>query len=35
MQENMLLAIISPLLKAGVYFVGYCLANNERWRIFC
>ena len=32
--ENILLVIFLPLLNAGEYFVGYCLAITESWRIF-
>ena len=32
---NILLAIVMPLVKAGEYFVGCCLAISECWRIFC
>ena len=35
MLENILLAIVLPLLNAGEYFVGYCHAISECWRIFC
>ena len=34
MLENILLAIVLPLVKAGIYFVGYSLAISECWRIF-
>ena len=33
--EIILLAIVFPLVNAGEYFVGYCLAICECWRIFC
>ena len=34
MLENILLAIFLQLVKAGEYFIGYCLAISESWRIF-
>ena len=33
--DIILLVIFMPLLKAVEYFVGYCLAISECWRIFC
>ena len=35
MLENILLVIVLPLVNAGEYFVGYCLAISECWRVFC
>ena len=35
MLENILLAIVMPLVNAGEYFVGYSHAISECWRIFC
>ena len=33
--EYILLAVALPLVDAGEYFVGNCLALSEFWRIFC
>ena len=34
MLENIFLAIVLPLGKAGEYFVSYILVIDECWRIF-
>ena len=34
MLENILLAIVMTLQNVEEYFVGYCLAISECWRIF-
>ena len=34
MQENILLAIVLPLVNDGEYFVGYCLAISEAREYF-
>ena len=35
MLKNILLVIVLSLMKAGEYYVSYCHAISECWRIFC